>query len=209
MNISQQQIRDNISQFFTHSYSLVCYSEGKLNQKLLCQNHFELAGQIVAECVGNSKEMLNPRSIFSLKSLQMQLSLVQCIFFLNLPFQNQFMLISPARVLSVKCNITSENTKKRTAKLRRCNRQVNFWSKSLGPKFLFRCFMDQIQFSCWLRFFRKDKENTGLLKVVAHQLSILNKEKYVKAPSSIVFSFQKLLISQTQSNGPRLSYSHV
>ena len=98
--------------FFTHSYSPDCYSEGKLNQKLLCQNHFELAGQIVAECVGNSKEMLNPRSIFSLKSLQMQLSLVQCIFFLNLPFQNQFMLNSPACPLSVKCNTTCENSKK-------------------------------------------------------------------------------------------------
>ena len=52
-------IKNRVTNNTTHCYSLVCYSEGKLKQRLLCRNHFELAGQIVAECVGNSKEMLN------------------------------------------------------------------------------------------------------------------------------------------------------
>ena len=81
--------------------SLLCfskpyYSAGKLNQRFLCQTTFELAGQIVAECVGNSNGNLNRRSIFPLKSLRVHLSLAQCTFFLNSPFEYQSMLISAA-----------------------------------------------------------------------------------------------------------------
>ena len=100
----QNTIKINITTkkiFFVFNYIvflnlIIPCSAGKLNQKSLCQTTFELAGQIVAECVGNSNGNLNRRSIFPLKSLRVHLSLAQCTFFLNSPFKYQSMLISAA-----------------------------------------------------------------------------------------------------------------
>ena len=84
----QNTIRKNITtkifylQYFSHFFVflnlIIPCSAGKLNQRFLCQTTFELAGQIVAECVGNSNGNLNRRSIFPLKSLRVHLSLAQC-----------------------------------------------------------------------------------------------------------------------------------